>query len=90
MEPRYAEIEELNGLGERVNELSRGCAGCRADKDAQFRNLDKRQDSQNGEIIKLFDKFDELSRQVNRALGGAAALVTAVGIIIIIVEKLWK
>ena len=54
MDSRYATIEELNGVGRRVDDLKNDHIECRSEKQSDQKNTEKRLDSQNLQQEKLF------------------------------------
>lgn len=86
----YVTPSEFNGLGARVNVIEKECAACQADKNARLSNVDLRQNSQNDDIKRLFEKFDELKASFSKMAGGISVLIVVLQVALFIVDKMVK
>lgn len=87
---RFVEMQDFNGLGERVNNIRESEAACHAEMVQRHVNTDKRMDNHSADIQTLFKSVEGIQKTVNRAMGGIAVLVAGLSLLTIIIEHFWR
>jgi len=85
----YPLVNDINGLGSRLNNVEKECAACKADKAARLQNIDMRQDSQRDDIKLLFSKLDEIRIEISSLKVQIALIVGGIQVAAFIVGKVW-